>query len=129
MLALKTWWLPAHPGLFRSAYTFEGISLMANAAVTVLGMVLGTALSRRTPEELARVEKFFALMDKPIREDEAPPRRGNPAAPVLGLSTIAVGALLGAAGLFSGSSIARAIDLAVGAVLVGIGLLFRRRAG
>lgn len=129
MLALKTWWLPSLAGgsPFGSANTFEGISLLANACMTVLGMVLGTLLVRRTEEELGRVKKFFEAIDTPIRSHEVPSRRGNLSAPVLGLSTISVGVLLGFAGAFSGSAAARLIDFAVGAMLIAIGTLFRRR--
>ena len=125
-LAIKTWWLPSHP--FSSTYTFEGISLLANAAATIAGMVAGTLLSRRTPEDNVRIKGFFAAIDTPIQAGEAPAGRGNPSAPALCFSTISVGVLLGAAGMFSGSTTARAIDGSVGLGLVLVGLAFRRRA-
>ena len=121
MLAIKTWWMPAGAG-----YHFEGISLLANAGMTVLGMAGGSWFARGP--ESPRVRDFFTAMARPIAPEEVPGRRGNPAAPVLGVSTMAVGALLAVAGIFSGSASARAIDFIVGAVLVGTGLLFRRGA-
>jgi Na+/proline symporter len=129
LLAVKTWWLPFHQANnpFGSMYTFEGLSLLANAAATMVGMVAGTLLSHRTPEEETRVAKFFDAIDTPIRSDEVPGKGGNPSAPVLGISTIAVGLLLALAGIFSGSATARIIDISIGAVLIGIGFLFRRR--
>lgn len=113
MLALKTW-------RFAGNYQFEGISLLANAGMTVLGMVL---FSRRG----SRHEQFFAALDRAIAPGEVPGKRGNPAGPVLGVSTIAVGALLAVAALFSGSPLARVIDFSAAGVLVLIGFLFRRR--
>jgi len=121
-LAIKTWWIHG------ATYTFEGISLIANAAATILGMVLGTMLSRRSAAESARVDRFFAAVDTPIREAEVRQPGGNPSAPVLAVSTISVAVLIGAAGLISGSSTARWIDLGVALVLVTIGVVFRRRS-
>ncbi len=121
-LAYKTWWLAA------PSFTFEGISLVSNIGVTVLGMWLGSVVFRPTDEEQGKVQRFFAAIDRPIQPEEAPGRGGdNPAAPVLGLSTLAVGGLLIVAGAISGSATAQVIDFSVGAVLVAIGLLFRRK--
>jgi Na+/proline symporter len=112
MLGLKTWY-------FTGNYQFEGISLLMNAAMTIVGMVVFS----RGP---AHSEKFFEAIDTPISDAELPKKGANPAGPVLGVSTIAVGALLAVAGIFSGSVLARIIDLSVAALLVLIGLLFRR---
>lgn len=128
-LALKTWWVPGLPAghPLGAPTTFEGLSLLANATMTVLGMLMGTVLVRRNERDEARVTKFFEAIDTPIRSDEVPRKRGNPAAPVLGISTISVGGLLVLAGILSGSATARLIDLAVGATLIAIGVAFRRR--
>jgi Na+/proline symporter len=111
-----------------SSYTWQGISLIVNAAVTILGMLFGTLLSRRSAEESKRVEHFFAAVDTPIDAAEVPPRRGNPSAPVLAVSTISVSVLIGAAGIISGSSAARWIDGSVAVLLLATGLWFRRSA-
>ncbi len=108
------------------ATIFEGVSLLANAAATVLGMALGTWWFKRRPDEAARVSSFFAALDQPIRPDEVPAVGENPSAPVLGVCTIGVGLLLMVAGLISGSTTARIVDTAVGLVLLLIGLRFRR---
>jgi len=113
MLGLKTWY-------FQGDYQFEGISLLANAAMTIVGMVVFS----RGP---AHSEKFFQALDTPIADSELPKKGSNPAGPVLGVSTMAVGALLAVAGVFSGSALARWIDLSVAALLVVVGLLFRRQ--
>jgi Na+/proline symporter len=126
MLALKTWW-PGARTAFGSIHNFEGVSLLANTAATILGMAAGTVIFRASPAEIARVDGFFASLDDPIRPEEAPARGANPAGPVLAISTIAVGLLIAVAGVISGSSTARAVDLAVGLVLVSFGLFSRRR--
>jgi SSS family transporter len=128
LFAVKTWWLPAHPGLFASTYTFEGLTLWANLLMTVLGMVAGTYAARRSAAESARVDAFFDAIDTPIADHEAPAKQGNPSAGVLGVSTIAVGLLLMTAGAISGSATALAVDLSIGAILVGAGLFLRRGA-
>jgi Na+/proline symporter len=121
-LAIKTWWIHG------PTYSFDGIALLANAGATILGMIAGTLLSKRAPEDEARVTQFFKAIDTPIGAEEVPGRRGNPSAPVLGLSTISVGVLLGAAGILSGSAVAQIIDGAAGVGLVLVGLAFRRSA-
>ncbi|MCZ2080218.1 MAG: hypothetical protein LC130_35065 [Bryobacterales bacterium] len=128
MLAVKTWWLPSAPGA-GSSYLFEGISLLANTAATILGMIAGTVLSRAGAGPEPKTQQFFRELDRPIAPEEVPARSGNPAASVLGLSTASVGALLFLAGAVSGSTTARVIDFTVGAVLIVIGVFFRRRAG
>ena len=127
MLALKTWW-PGARSAFASINNFEGVSLLVNTAATMLGMAAGTLLFRKSPAERARIDDFFASLDQPVRPEEAPQQKGNPAATVLAISTISVGLLLAAAGVISGSATARVIDLAVGMVLVLIGLATRRHS-
>jgi SSS family solute:Na+ symporter len=127
MLAAKTWW-PGASSAFGSAYDFEGVSLLANTAATILGMILGTFFFPSTVDETTRVDQFFADLDTPVRESEMPARCANPAGPAIAISTIGVGCLLVVAGLISSSIAARIIDPLVGLVLVGIGLLFGRNS-
>jgi solute:Na+ symporter, SSS family len=122
MLALKTWWLPAHLAQFRSPYQFEGLSIFANTGATVAGMLLGSAL---WPAQ-AGADRFFAALDRPIQPEEVPPRKESTSAPVLGYASLAVGLLLAAAGLLSGEPRARWIDLSIGAVFCLVGVSFRR---
>jgi solute:Na+ symporter, SSS family len=117
MLSLKT---------ANSTYTFEGISLLANIGMTVLGMIAGTLLAPSSPAHDAQTAQFFANLDRPISPEEAPAIGANPAAGVLGLSTLSVGVLLAVAGLLSGSDLARNIDLAAGGLLVLIGIFLYR---
>ncbi len=76
--------------------------------------------------EIAQVAQFFHQLDTPIQPSEIPRNAGNPAAPVLGISTAMVGLLISSAGIISGSRTARIIDSSVGVVLVMIGALFHR---
>ncbi|MEN6532510.1 MAG: hypothetical protein ABFD89_02545 [Bryobacteraceae bacterium] len=128
MLAIKTWWMPQHSGgPLDSGYDFEGFSLLANTVVTVLGMIAGTRLSSPTPEDKTRIKDFFALLDKPVQPEEMTGPKGNPSAPALRLSTYSVAGLLILAGILSGSTIARTIDVGVGAVLIVVAVLFYRK--
>jgi solute:Na+ symporter, SSS family len=126
MLIVKNAW-PDASTAFGSSYGFEGVSLLANTAMTIAGMIAGSLLFRRTPEESARVDRFFAGMDTPVQASEIPQRGANPAGPALAMSTLGVGVLIAAAGLISGSALARKIDLAVGALFVASGWFFRSR--
>ncbi len=114
MLALKTWWLPLRPdgASLSTVYAFEGVSLLANAAATVLGLVIGTVLGPRDDGEARRAAEFFAQLDRPIGPGEVPRAATSAAMPVLGLSTIGVGVLLAVAGLLAGSTAALFSDLA-----------------
>ncbi|MEO6982613.1 MAG: hypothetical protein ABI072_05805, partial [Edaphobacter sp.] len=127
MLAVKTWW-PGAGTAFGSIYDFEGVSLLANTAATLLGMIMGTRLFPRTPAEDERVDQFFAAIDTPVQMSEVPLKAGNPAGPVLAFSTFGVGLLIAVAGLISGSNLARIIDSLVGLILIGIGVLFYRKS-
>jgi len=127
MLMLKIWWAPAQT-IFGSVQNFEGVTLLANTAATMLGMLVGTLLFPRTIAEVERVDRFFDLLDEPIRPEEAPKKQTSPAGPILGLSTISVGVLLWIAAAISNSSKARIIDLSVGLILIAIGIVSRRDA-
>jgi SSS family solute:Na+ symporter len=129
MLAVKTWWLPLQPNgtSVGTTYAFEGVSLLTNAAVTLIGMVIGTASGRRDDLEARRAVEFFEALDRPIAADEIPRAAANAALPILGLSTVGVGALLALAGLLAESSAARICDLAIGVLLMAVGALLHRR--
>jgi len=127
MLAIKLQWSQAGTA-FGSIYNFEGVSLLVNTGATILGMVAGTLLWPATPAEAAQAAQFFRQLDTPVQPNEIPRSAGNPAAPVLGVSTAMVGLLITLAGLISGSRTARIIDSSVGVVLIVIGALFRRNA-
>jgi SSS family solute:Na+ symporter len=127
MLAVKSHWARAST-VFGSTYNFEGVSLLVNMGATIIGMIAGTLLWSSTPVEVAQVAQFFRQLDTPIQPGEIPRNAGNPAAPVLGISTAVVGLLILFAGIMSGSRPAFTIDSAVGMLLVMIGALFHRSA-
>jgi SSS family solute:Na+ symporter len=112
---------------FGSSYNFEGVSLLLNTAATIAGMYIGSLLSHRTPEESERVAEFFAALDTPIHPSEVPLKSGNPAAPVLAISTFGVGLLIAVAGLIAKAPFARNIDVAIGVVFVAAAALLRHR--
>jgi SSS family transporter len=122
MLAIETWWRGADTA-FGSSYNFEGLSLLINTATTLLGMVVGTLLFPRSSADSEKVRRFFSALDTPVQPGEIRADRGNPAGPILGVSTIIVGALMVIAGLISGTAMARLADSAVGLILVMIGAL------
>jgi hypothetical protein len=123
MLAVRTWWPPAST-IFGSTYNFEGVSLLANTAATILGMIFGTFFFPRTSTDSERVANFFIALDTPVQIHEMAAKTGNPAAPILAISTGGVGILIIAAGFISKSMAARVIDPLVGFILIGIGVLF-----
>lgn len=127
MLAAKIWWSGANDA-FGSIYNFEGVSLLANTAATILGMALGTRFFRNTPTETEKVDRFFRALDRPIQPSEIPAKSKSPEGPVLAFSTIGVGVLLIVAGLISGSTVSRIIDPVVGLIFAGIGVWFHRRS-
>lgn len=126
MLAIKTWWLPTHSVPFGSGYNFEGVSILANTALTIVGMAVGTLATEKNSPERPHVAQFFEQMNRPIAASEVPQQQhGSTGADrAIAISTIAVGALLAAAGILSGDGTARAIDLGIGAFLAAIGVYF-----
>ena len=104
--------------------TYDGASILINTAVTGLGMWAGSALLAQQPAERQKIQAFFEGLRQPLK---AQPAGRGPHAEIAKV-TMAVGALLGIAGLISSSTNARAADSAVAAALVIIGGLmwFRR---
>lgn len=127
MLALQIWWSPAAT-IFGSSYNFEGASLLLNTLMTLLGMVLGSRLSRTPADEQERTRKFFAGMDRAPSATFAKGPQQNPAGPALAVATLGMGALIVLAGLVSGSATARSVDSAVGIILIAIGYALHKRA-
>lgn len=127
MLALETWW-PSAATVLGSSYNFEGASLLLNTAMTLLGMVLGSRLSRTPADEQERTRTFFAAMQHVSSTTFAKGPQENPAGPALAVATLGMGALIVVAGLVSGSDMARSVDSAVGVILLAIGFALHKRA-
>jgi len=129
-LALKTWYLPHVPGISPewTNYTFEGISILLNTAVTILAMWAGSAWLPTSTEERARIEEFFRNLGRPITREDVPEKRTISPGPAIAWATIGVAALLIVAGVWSDLVVARSIDLAVGAILGTIGIVMQRKS-
>lgn len=128
MLALKTWWHGAGSA-FGSVFNFEGVSLLANTLMTLLGMTMGSWLFQTQPAERESAAKFFETMDQRVEENRSKAFAPNPSGPALVAATIGMGALILGAGLLAHSTMARVTDSLVGAALMGVGLILRRGIG
>ncbi len=127
MLALKTWYLP-HVTVTWVRDGFDGITILTNTFVTILGMWLGTVVSRTSITEQESARTFFRV----VRTEAAAPAQMSDdrphQSPIAGM-TIAVATLLAIAGAMARAASARAIDLGVAFVLMAFGLtLYRTQA-
>lgn len=80
MLALHFWLAPTHPGAWMRS--FDGLTILVNTGVTLLGMLAGSLLGPANASELARIRSFFVQFDSPIVASPSP----NP--PIAGPSPI-----------------------------------------
>ena len=132
-LAVQRLYLPRREGLDPEWITFEfgAYAIFINVGVTVLAMVLYTAMERRGEEEVERSRAFFARLETPLEVDKpaADGGTGGPSAfPVTGLGIIGVGLLLVVAAFFTATRTGMLIDLVAGATLLAVGwILFRTR--
>ncbi|MCL5005695.1 MAG: hypothetical protein M1404_04105 [Acidobacteria bacterium] len=129
-LALKTWYLPHVSGISPewTNYTFEGISILINTAVTILAMWGGSVWLPASTQERAQIEDFFQDLGRPITSEDVPEKRTISAGPAIAWSTIGVAVLLIVAGIWSDLVVARSIDLAVGVILGTIGIVMQRKS-
>lgn len=124
MLAVKTWYLPhVANGWVRDG--FDGIAILVNTAVTVLGMYLGTIASRTSRQDTENASRFFAGVPRVAAAPDAGDRPHQ--VPIAGM-TAAVGLLLAVAGALAAGTQARVIDLCVASGLIGLGAVQYRRA-
>jgi solute:Na+ symporter, SSS family len=128
-LALKMWYLPHISGISAewTNYTFEGISILLNTAVTILAMWAGSVWLPSSSEERARIEDFFRNLGRPITSEDVPEKRTISPGPAIAWSTIGVAVLLIVAGIWSDLAVARSIDLVVGAILGVVGIVMQRK--
>ncbi len=125
MLLIKTFWQPAST-LFGSSYGFEGVSLIANTLMTVLGMVGGSLLWRRSAEEQRQTNRFFEKLGRPVFGEVTSTSAASGSSPVLAISTLGVALLLGVAGGLSHSRFAALLDAGAAVVLGVIALSLYR---
>ena len=91
-------------------YNFEGVALLTNVGVTLLGLVLGSALSRPGREEQTRTDEFDARMHRPVLASEVPAQTSPAMGPILAISTGAVAAFMAIAGAISRFAFGRWLD-------------------
>jgi SSS family solute:Na+ symporter len=117
MLLLKTLWKPAAT-IFGSPYGFEGVSLITNTAMTILGVALGSLIWKRGSLEEQSVSTFFEKLNRPVTQTGAPAKTSPDSSPVLAFSTVGVALLIALAGGMSHSPLARLIDIGAALILL-----------
>lgn len=115
MLAMRFSLAPHHTPEWMRAY--DGVSILLNTSVTIVGMWAGSFFLHTPAGERERIAEFFQKYDEPV----ALPAMGEGPGKALAKTTIAVGGLLAAAAMLTASFEAKAIDLTVALLLVVIG--------
>ncbi len=109
LLLVQNLWREA-PRLFGDANGFEGFTLIANTAMTLLGMTIGSLSGSRQAAEQRNAHDFLEQLDRPIESQQSASKTEAESSVILVRSTVAVGLLIALAGLASGSVLARSID-------------------
>jgi SSS family solute:Na+ symporter len=109
MLILKTFWKPA-ASMFGNLYGFEGVSLIVNTLMTLLGMVIGSLLWKRTASEAKRAAEFAHRLATPVLAISPQRPAASGFGIVLAVSTLVVSLLVGTAALISHSQRALVLD-------------------
>ena len=119
MLLVKTYWIHADAGS-SAAYEFEGIALLTNLGMTILGLVIGSVLGERGADEKARTNEFYSRLCLPVLASEMPEPTPAAMGRILPVSTGAVAAFIAIAGAISRHSSARWIDEGTALFFVGV---------
>lgn len=109
MLCAKTFWKPA-AFMFGNSYEFEGVSLLANTLMTLLGIVVGTLAWSRGPKEAGSAAEFAIRMEIPAFGNGSEHSDSADSGTVITISTVSVALLIGLAGAISHSRLARLLD-------------------
>jgi SSS family transporter len=122
MLLFRFYLVKLHTDSWMRAY--DGYTILLNTSVTMLGMWIGSKFLSREVQEAGQVAEFFREMQA------VPEREAETEGPRLAIAktTLAVAALIGAAGAVSSGVEARVIDSAVAIALAAIGGAMWRRA-
>ena len=104
---------------------FDGITILVNTSVTIVGMYLGTVAWRTTASEQESGRAFFRAPVRPAAAVRSPD--GEPHQSPIAKMTIAVGLLLAVAGLMVDELSARVIDLSVASALLALGVTLHRK--
>ncbi len=118
LLGLRAWYLP-HGHWSWLAANFDGASVLINTAVTIGGMCIGTMIFGTAESQQKKYSQIFEHAEQPASTTPAMDQHREQVR-VIALSTIAVGVLLGIAGVIASSLTARLTDLAVGAALIAL---------
>jgi solute:Na+ symporter, SSS family len=116
LLALRTWWLPL--GHWRwLQYNFDGASILINTAITIAGMGLGTLVFGVAGSQQEKFNQVFGNAEYPALRIRGKLDQQR----VIAFSTLAVGSLLGLAGIVATSRSARITDLGIAVCLLSLG--------
>lgn len=125
MLAVKTWYLPhVGPGWVKDG--FDGIAILVNTSMTILGMYVGTIAWRTSAAEQENARMFFRPAVRPAAAASALSDQGAYRSAIAKL-TVGVGLLLAIAGVVARDPSARAIDLGVALALIVLAAIQYRR--
>ncbi len=116
MLAVKTWYVGhAGPGWVKDG--FDGIAILVNTSMTILGMYAGTIVWRTSAAEQESARAFFRPAARPAAGASALSDQGAYRSAIAKL-TVGVGLLLAIAGVVARDASARAIDGSVALALI-----------
>ena len=121
-------------------YDYEAMSILTNFSVTILAMLVVTALERVTAQDRAQIDEFFARLATPIDPTQTHAHvQGEVFSPfyIIGWVTAGTGVLLLVASAVQPGGAGRAVNVGAGVALclIGIGLyqlhkrFMRREAG
>jgi SSS family solute:Na+ symporter len=108
------------------SFTFDGISLLMNIGVTLLGMVAGSMLGKRDADEQERALQFDDRMHTPIAARASSNAAASPMGQVLPLATGAVAVLMGIADALSHSRLAHLTDGAAAVLFAVLSIALAR---
>jgi len=127
LLAVRAWVLPhGHwPWLLAN---FDGASILINTGVTIAGMWLGTMIFGTAGSQEVKFDQIFTHAEHAPASAQGGGQKMEQVK-VISLSTVAVGVLLGIAGVLAVTRVARFTDLTIAICLVSLGAyrLYRAR--
>jgi SSS family transporter len=130
----KTLVLAAQPGIDPNwlRYDFETISILTNFSVTILAILLTTALEKETKQDRAKIDEFFARLSTPVdREKTHAKVTGEVFSPfyIIGWITGGTGLLLLIASAVQPGVLGRVVNIGSGLTLCLLGLGLYRLHG
>jgi solute:Na+ symporter, SSS family len=125
MLGVKAWYLP-HVNVEWVRSGFDGITILVNAAMTIIGMYVGRLAFGTTIADRQRMAAIFREVEEAGALPVAMSAEHVYLSPISKI-TLAVGVLLATAGIIGTTRSARLIDVAVALILILLGaILFYR---